>query len=77
MVEVQSLSKRYGEKVAVDDLSFQVRPGAGLRTTFSPPAAPTPTCSRRPSRSVPAGSCTARPAMHAASRWCDRTATAA
>ncbi|HEX2152959.1 MAG TPA: ABC transporter ATP-binding protein [Acidimicrobiia bacterium] len=27
MIEVQSLTKRYGETVAVDDLSFEVRPG--------------------------------------------------
>src|SRR4028119_1122593 len=27
MIEVQHLTKRYGEKVAVDDLSFTVRPG--------------------------------------------------
>jgi ABC-2 type transport system ATP-binding protein len=27
MIEVQALSKRYGDKVAVDDLSFTVRPG--------------------------------------------------
>lgn len=27
MIEVRSLSKRYGDTVAVDDLSFQVRPG--------------------------------------------------
>jgi ABC-2 type transport system ATP-binding protein len=27
MIDVQGLTKRYGEKVAVDDLSFQVKPG--------------------------------------------------
>ena len=27
MIEAQRLSKRYGDKVAVDDLSFTVRPG--------------------------------------------------
>ncbi len=27
MIDVRGLSKRYGEKVAVDDLTFQVRPG--------------------------------------------------
>jgi ABC-2 type transport system ATP-binding protein len=27
MIEVTSLTKRYGETVAVDDLSFTVRPG--------------------------------------------------
>ena len=27
MIQVQSLTKRYGEKVAVDDLSFEVGPG--------------------------------------------------
>ena len=27
MIEAQHLTKRYGEKVAVDDLSFTVRPG--------------------------------------------------
>jgi ABC-2 type transport system ATP-binding protein len=27
VIEVKGLSKRYGEKLAVDDLSFQVRPG--------------------------------------------------
>lgn len=27
MIEVRNLTKRYGEKVAVDDLSFTVRPG--------------------------------------------------
>src|ERR671935_1558795 len=27
MIEVQGLTKRYGDKVAVDDLSFTVRPG--------------------------------------------------
>ncbi|MCW2990511.1 MAG: ATP-binding cassette protein [Solirubrobacterales bacterium] len=27
MIEVQGLTKRYGEKLAVDDLSFRVRPG--------------------------------------------------
>lgn len=27
MIDVQGVSKRYGEKVAVDDLSFQVQPG--------------------------------------------------
>jgi ABC-2 type transport system ATP-binding protein len=27
VIDVQGLTKRYGEKVAVDDLSFQVRPG--------------------------------------------------
>ena len=27
MIEVERLTKRYGEKVAVDDLSFEVRPG--------------------------------------------------
>ena len=27
MIQVQSLSKRYGDKVAVDDLSFEVTPG--------------------------------------------------
>src|SRR3712207_2852320 len=28
MIEVNNLRKRYGDKVAVDDLSFTVRPGA-------------------------------------------------
>ena len=28
MIEARNLSKRYGEKLAVDDLSFTVRPGA-------------------------------------------------
>jgi ABC-2 type transport system ATP-binding protein len=28
MIEVRNLSKRYGDKLAVDDLSFTVRPGA-------------------------------------------------
>ena len=28
MIQVESLTKRYGTKVAVDDLSFEVRPGA-------------------------------------------------
>src|SRR3712207_6378160 len=27
MIQVQSLSKRYGDKLVVDDLSFEVRPG--------------------------------------------------
>jgi ABC-2 type transport system ATP-binding protein len=27
MIELQGLTKRYGSTVAVDDLSFQVRPG--------------------------------------------------
>ena len=27
MIEVTGLSKRYGEKVAVDDLSFTIKPG--------------------------------------------------
>jgi ABC-2 type transport system ATP-binding protein len=27
MIEVQGLTKRYGDKVAVDDLSFTVQPG--------------------------------------------------
>jgi ABC-type multidrug transport system ATPase subunit len=27
MIEARGLSKRYGDKVAVDDLSFTVRPG--------------------------------------------------
>ena len=27
MIEVRNLSKRYGDKLAVDDLSFTVRPG--------------------------------------------------
>ena len=27
MIHVESLTKRYGDKVAVDDLSFEVRPG--------------------------------------------------
>ena len=27
MIEVQQLTKRYGDKLAVDDLSFTVRPG--------------------------------------------------
>lgn len=27
MIEVQSLTKRFGDKLAVDDLSFTVRPG--------------------------------------------------
>ena len=27
MIEARSLSKRYGDKLAVDDLSFTVRPG--------------------------------------------------
>src|SRR5882672_1247017 len=27
MIEAQNITKRYGEKVAVDDLSFTVRPG--------------------------------------------------
>ena len=40
MIEVASLTKRYGEMVAVDDLSFTVRPGIvtgflGGLTTFS------------------------------------------
>ena len=28
MIEVEELTKRYGKKLAVDDLSFTVRPGA-------------------------------------------------
>jgi ABC-2 type transport system ATP-binding protein len=27
MIEVQHLTKRFGDKLAVDDLSFRVRPG--------------------------------------------------
>ena len=27
MITVENVTKRYGEKVAVDDLSFQVKPG--------------------------------------------------
>ena len=27
MIQVQGLTKRYGDKVAVDDLSFTVKPG--------------------------------------------------
>src|SRR5438045_9611016 len=27
MIEVEHVTKRYGEKVAVDDLTFEVRPG--------------------------------------------------
>jgi ABC-2 type transport system ATP-binding protein len=27
MIEVRGLSKRYGDRVAVDDLSFSIRPG--------------------------------------------------
>jgi ABC-type uncharacterized transport system ATPase subunit len=27
MIEVRGLSKRYGDRVAVDDLSFTIRPG--------------------------------------------------
>ena len=27
MIEVENLSKRYGDKIAVDDLSFIVQPG--------------------------------------------------
>lgn len=27
MIEARGLSKRYGDKLAVDDLSFMVRPG--------------------------------------------------
>ena len=38
MIEVQGLSKRYGDRVAVDDLSFTVKPGivreAGKSTTM-------------------------------------------
>ena len=28
MIEVNGVTKRYGDRVAVDDLSFTVRPGA-------------------------------------------------
>ncbi|MDX6525147.1 MAG: hypothetical protein QOI43_658, partial [Gaiellales bacterium] len=27
MIEAQHITKRYGEKIAVDDLSFTVKPG--------------------------------------------------
>ena len=27
MIEIRGLSKRYGDKIAVDDLSFTIRPG--------------------------------------------------
>jgi ABC-2 type transport system ATP-binding protein len=27
MIEARSLTKRYGDKVAVDDLSFSIKPG--------------------------------------------------
>jgi len=31
MIEVENLSKRYGEKLAVDGLDFVVQPGVGDR----------------------------------------------
>jgi len=27
MIEIRGLSKRYGDRIAVDDLSFTIRPG--------------------------------------------------
>jgi ABC-2 type transport system ATP-binding protein len=33
MIEVENLSKKYGDKLAVDDLSFTVQPG--IVTGFS------------------------------------------
>jgi ABC-2 type transport system ATP-binding protein len=70
MIEVQALSKRYGGKVAVDDLSFAVQPGhvtgflgpngAGKSTTMrmivglDHPTAGTATVDGRPYRDHPA-----------------------
>ena len=38
MIQVEALTKRYGDKTAVDDLSFEVRPG--MVTGFLGPTAP-------------------------------------
>ena len=37
MIEARGLSKRYGDKLAVDDLSFTVRPGPAGVTGFLGP----------------------------------------
>ena len=40
MIEVENLTKRYGESLAVEDLSFTVRPGiiTGSRRLIPAPA---------------------------------------
>ena len=40
MIEARALTKRYGDKVAVDDLTFTVRPGVvtGLPRARTAPA---------------------------------------
>jgi ABC-type multidrug transport system ATPase subunit len=60
VIEAQGLTKRYGEKLAVDDLTFTVRPGvvtgflgpngAGKSTTIRPAAVPITICSPWPPR---------------------------
>jgi len=66
MIEVENLSKRYGEKLAVDGLSFLVQPGiasgflgpngAGKSTTMHRPLTPF----RGPCRSHPEKRCSPR-----------------
>lgn len=36
MIEIDGLTKRYGDKTAVDDLSFTVRPGTVTGFLFGP-----------------------------------------
>ena len=65
MIEVENLSKRYGEKLAVDGLDFVVRPGvvtgflgpngAGKSTTMRMIAGLDAPTAQRPSRPGPAG----------------------
>ena len=45
MIEARGLTKRYGDKLAVDDLTFTVRPGRGHRVprARTAPASP-PRC---------------------------------
>ena len=43
MIELEHISKRYGDKLAVDDVSFVVRPGVvtGIRSALERERVPT------------------------------------
>ena len=59
MITVESLTKRYGDKLAVDDLCFEVRPGAvtGFLGPERSPGSP-PRCGWSSASTVP------RPGVH-------------
>ncbi|WP_435240486.1 ABC transporter ATP-binding protein [Streptomyces cucumeris] len=90
MIEARGLSKRYGDKVAVDDLSFTVRPGlvtgflgpngAGKSTTLrmivglDQPTSGTATVCGRPYRELARPLCTAGALLEAKAVHSGRTA---